>query len=133
MSTEKEKLVGFTIALMEELGPAEFLDYVDREAWLKSPIAGVRQAANDMLEATGDIAGDELNRLNTVLSDKGLPTLSNMRDKSFKKVIQLLSRNKLKSEDEWRLLRAFTETSLLGKAETEQAQMLMDHYEFKRT
>ena len=133
MISEKEKLVGFTIVLMEELGPPEFLKFADREAWLKSPIAGVRQAANDMLEATEDIKDKELNRLDKLLSEKGLPTLSRMRAKGYKKVIQLLSRNTLNNEEEWRLLRAFVETRLLEKAESEQAQSLMSKYEFKRT
>jgi hypothetical protein len=94
---------------------------------------GIRQFANDMIEATNGIDDEKLKRIDQILTNKELPTLSNMREKGYKKVIQLLFRNKVKSENELRALRAYVETDILNSQEKYQTPVLMDEYEFKRT
>ena len=133
MRTEKEKLIEFTFLLMKELGGSKYMAGSSQEVWLKYPLSGVRQAANDMIEASQGIYGESLARIDIELKKLGCPTLSNMRKKGYKKLLQILSRSKIKNEDEWRLLRSFVESEFLNNEESQQTQALLDEFEFKST
>ena len=133
MNEEKEKLVEFTFTLMEELGASSLVQAINREDWLGYPIAGIRQAADDMVEASQDIKADELEKLDKILIEKNLPTLSKMRDKNYKKLLQILSRNEIKSETEWRLLRSFVDSEILNEHESNQTKVMIEEYERLRT
>ena len=133
MKSEKEQLVEFSLFIANEFGMGKFLPETSKELWLEFPISGIRQTANDMLEATQDIKGKELEELDVKLRGQNLPTITNMRNKGFKKLLTTLSRNKLKNEEEWRLLRSFLENDSLNPEELTQIQRLLDDYEFKNT
>jgi len=131
MKTEKEQLVGFVIFIMQELGMDKYLPEDSHSVWLGHPISGIRQVANDMLEATQDISIKELAKLDAKLDCLNLPTLTSMRQKSYKKLLHILSRNHVKNESEWRVLRFFSESNILNTSESSKTQELLNEFELK--
>ncbi len=118
---------------MQEFGMEKYLHEDSIDQWLKFPLSGVRQAANDMVEATRDIKSNELLELDSKLIAKNLPTITNMRQSGFKKLLKILSKGNVKNEDEWRLLRSFSENDTLSKDELVKIQELLNEYEFQST
>ncbi len=133
MKSEKQQLVGFSLFIMREFGMGKYLSEHSMEQWLKFPISGARQAASDMVEATKDINGEELQNLDAMLNKQNLPTLTNMRQNGFKQLLKILSGGKIKNEEGWRLLRSFLENDSLSDTEALKIQELLDEYEFTGT
>lgn len=130
MMSEKEQLAGFSIFIMREFGMQKFLPENSQESFIKYPISGLRQVARDMVEATQDVNGEELRRIDNKLNELNLPTLTNMRQKGFSKFMQILSRNKIKNEEEWYLLRSYLESNELDVNIRSNTQKLLDEFEF---
>ena len=133
MFDEKEQLVGFSIFIMRELGADEFLSSNSHEEFLRYPISGIRQAANDMIEACQDIHGKDLEKLDEKLSEQNLPTLTSMRQKGFNILLQIISRNIIKNEEEWYLLKSFVDNPALDESVVSKTQKLLDEFELKPT
>lgn len=66
-------------------------------------------AANDIVEMTQDLHGEELRQLDLVLEKAGAVTLSQMRDRGYRLVLKLLSRKTLSKEEDIYLLKAVVE------------------------
>ena len=75
----------------------------------RAPLAGIRMAAGDMVEWCRDLKGESLARLEAELSSAGLPTLSAMRDATYRKVVAVLGRSRVRTETEWHLLNRLVE------------------------
>ncbi len=131
MTTEKEQLARFCVFIMHEYGMDKFTPENSLDYFLKFPISGIRQAARDMVEASQDVQGEELNRIDNKLNELNLPSLTNMRQKDLSKFLQILSRNKVKNEDEWYLLRSYLESEELDENMRLNAQQLLDKFELK--
>ena len=69
--------------------------------WDNSSMSGLRQAANDVVEMTREVSGNDLKKIDSVLGNAGAITLSQARDRSFRRTVQLLSSFKVikRSED----------------------------------
>ncbi len=133
MSSEKEQLVGFAIFIMREYGLDKYLPENSHQEWLKYPISGVRQAANDMVESCQDIKNEELERLDTKLSELNLLTLTSMRLDGFDKFLKVVSNYKIKNDEEWYLLRSFMENNSIDKKLLSKSQKLLDDFEFNKS
>jgi len=128
LKTEKEILTDFCILIISECGLSMS---EDKSSWQKCPISGIRQAANDMLEMTRDLNHEQLKVLDAKLEALELPTVTKMRQKNYKKTLQILSREKVKNEAEWRILRSEVECGSYKLKELKKIQELMDTFEFQ--
>lgn len=78
--------------------------------WESAPIASVRMGANDFVEMTQDISGDDLAAIDKVLEGCGAYTLSQARDKNYRRAIQLLSFSRIKKESDAFLIKGIVAT-----------------------
>jgi hypothetical protein len=61
-----------------------------------------------MVEMCEDVAANRVAVLDARLAHEGLPTLTQMRDRRYRELLTILSRGHIKSDDECRLVSAFT-------------------------
>ena len=132
LKSEKEILTDFAFLVMSECGLAKFMPE-NKGVWLKFPTSGIRQGINDLLVMTSDLDPAKLKELDVKLDVSGLPTLTKMRQKNFKKTLQILSREKVKNENEWRLLRSEVEIGSYKPEELKKMQELLDAFEFENS
>lgn len=86
-------------------------------------LVGLRQAVNDTIEATSHYSQKQISELDTLLSEKGAPTLSQMRhcySASYKKI---LKRGVIKSDTEYYLVNGILIDQGLHLSETERASL----------
>jgi len=103
---EHEQLRGFSLAVLAHLGmpsSEESLEPIRATTSLR----GLREAARDMVEMCEDLAADQVAALDARLERDGLPTLSRMRDRRYWSLLAVLSRGRIRSDDEFRLLNSF--------------------------
>lgn len=129
MKSEKEQLVDFALYMLSRASMAHHLPDNPREKWMSYPISGVRQAANDMLELGSDLKSEEVAEIDAELKRLGIPTLTAMLDKNYRKFLSIESRNKVRSEDDWRILRALVETDKLNERQIQNSLRLMAEFE----
>ena len=124
-SEERRLLVNFN-KIMTQIAysgadmPQSVKDAFLKIDWDTSTIVQLRMGANDMLEMTQDLQGENLSKIDDVLRKYEAATITQLRDKSFKKVIQLLSKKQVTKEEDVFLLKGildsnderFTETQL---------------------
>jgi hypothetical protein len=60
-----------------------------------------------MVEMCEDLAAERVSVLVARLTDEGLPTLTQMRDRRYRELLSILSRGQIKSDDECRLVNGF--------------------------
>jgi len=133
MTSEKEQLVDFVFVLMHEFGRGDFLESASREEWLTYPLSGIRQAANDVLEMSQDLEGKDLAKLDKKLEELNLPSLSNMRVKGYRELLTILSRNKIRNEDEWYVVKSYLDSEMLHEQQRSKAFEISNAFEFKST
>jgi hypothetical protein len=129
--TELEQLRGFALTVWEFCGLQ--LTDEDRERICKSKsIRGVREAARDMVEMCQDFNPAQVAVLDERLARDGLPTLSAMRNRTYRELLQILTRGEIRSDEEFRLVSAFVsdvDSRHLSDADRAQADALMYAYE----
>jgi hypothetical protein len=106
---------------------------LERTPWERYPLAWIRVAARDVVEMCQDIAGEELARLDSELASKGLPTMSAMRNATYRKALAVLARGRVRTEEEWHVLNGFVVNQgdgVLSPTERQDADRLM--HEFRR-
>lgn len=108
---------------------AHFLPDNPREEWMRYPISGIRQAVNDMLELGSDLKPEEVAEIDAELKNMGIPTFTAMFDGTYQKFLAIESRNKVRNEDEWRILRALVETDKLNERQIQSSFRLMAEFE----
>ena len=93
-------------------------------------------AARDAVEMCQDVAGEELARLDSELASKGLPTMSAMRNATYRKALAVLARGRVRTEEEWHVLRGFVanlDDAVLSPAERKDADRLVHEFRQKKT
>jgi hypothetical protein len=103
---ELEQLRGFVLTVLDHLGLAVSAEALEPIRTARS-IRGIREAARDMVEMCEDFTADRVSALDARLASEDLPTLTQMRDRRYTKLLTILSRGHIKSEDECRLVNAF--------------------------
>ena len=92
-------------------------------------------AARDAVEWCQDLAGEQLAGLDSELASKGLPTLSAMRNATYRKALAVLARGSVRTEEEWYLLNAFVVNGadgVLSPAERKDADRLIHEFRPKK-
>lgn len=128
---EIEKLRGFILTT---------LDYVkigiSKESLApllaNGPVAGFRIAAKDIAQFYEDFSGLQIEELDSLLSSKGFPTITQMYNKNYRTFLSLIAKSKIKTDDQFRLLNSFVveqDSKLASQKEREKAEQLMVNYE----
>jgi hypothetical protein len=133
VKSEKDQLIDFALYMLRRTSVAHHLPDNPREKWMRAPISGVRQAANDMLELVADLKPEEIAEIDAELNSLDIPTLTAMLDKTYRKFLSIESRNKVRNEDDWRILRALVETDKLNELQVENSLRLMAEFEAGNT
>lgn len=92
-------------------------------------------ATRDAVEMSQDLAGEQLARLDSELASKGLPTLSAMRNATYRKALAVLARGRVRTEEEWHLLNAFVVNAadgVLSPTELKNADRLIHEFRQKK-
>ena len=129
---EHEQLRGFILEIMSLLPHSEETLHPVRAT---RSLSGLRQASRDMVEMCQDLADDQVAALDARLASKGLPTLTHMRDRRYRSMLAILSRGRIKSDEEFRLLNSFVsdvDSPHLSEANRTRAETLLGEYEFNR-
>lgn len=128
MKTEKEILAEFT-ALVFEKGQPSAMDIFSKQNLLKGSLSSVRLAANDVLELSALMRQDQQNKLNLKMKESGLPSLTTMHNKAFRDFLKIANRGIIKKEQEYRLVRSVSETTILSLEQQSVAYKLLESYE----
>ncbi len=64
----------------------------------------LREFVGDLLAWTQDLSGEDLARIDERFASMNLPTLTSMRDRQFRRLVELIERGNIRSEEEYRLL-----------------------------
>ena len=106
LSDEIEQLRGFSLAVLESIGLALSPESLEPIRTTRS-LRGLREAARDMVEMCQDLTADQVAAFDLRLVDDGLPTLTQMRDRRYRSLLAILSRGRIRSDDEYRLVNSF--------------------------
>ena len=128
MKTEKETLAEFT-ALVFEKGQPSAMDIFAKQNLLKGSLSSVRLAANDALELSALMRQDQQNKLILKMKESGLPSLTTMHNKAFRDFLKIANRGIIKKEQEYRLVRSVSETTILSLEQQSVAYKLLESYE----
>jgi hypothetical protein len=133
-SDELEQLRGFSLAVLDELG-VSFSEEALEPIRTSRSLCGLREAARDLVEMREDLAGEQLAGLDARLARAGVPTLSLMRDRRYRSLLAALSRGRIESDDEFRLVNGFVsdvEPDHLSPEARAKANALLGVYESDR-
>jgi hypothetical protein len=92
-------------------------------------------AARDAVELSQDLAGEQLVSLDSELASKGLPTLSAMRNATYRRALAVLARGRVRTEEEWHMLNAFVVNDadgVLSPTERKDADRLIHEFRQKK-
>jgi hypothetical protein len=131
---EHEQLRGFSLTVLEQLGVSFSEDSLAPIRTTRS-LRGLREAAHDMVEMCEDLAADQVSALDARLARDGLPTLSEMRDRRYRSLLTVLSRGRIESDDEFRLVNSCVsdvESTHLSGSTRAKASELLGAYEANR-
>ena len=98
----------------------------------KAPISGVRQAAGDVVEWAQDLSDEQVSALDAQLRESNLPTLTAMREATYRQALHVLSRGAIRSDEEWRLLEGYlsnADSGVLSESERSVATEIIANYE----
>lgn len=137
MQSEKEKIRNFSIEMIKAIdsiskGLLQSKDEMISTIEKCNNLSQLRIVLQDMLEWTQDIKEAELEEIDTNLASMGLPSLSLMRNKNYKKLIKIFSKNKISNNSEYNLVTAYLNdinNSCLSKNEISKANELLFDYE----
>jgi hypothetical protein len=140
MEFEKEKIRNLSIEIIEAFDSISNSPIQHKNEMISSiercnNLSQLKMALSDMLEWTRDIKGAELEEVNTILASKGLPSLSLIRNKEHKKLIDILSKSKISNDSEYNLVMAYLNdinNSFLSKGEKSTANKLLKDYEINK-
>jgi hypothetical protein len=133
-SEELEQLRGFCLAVIDQVG-VSFSEEALEPIRTSRSLRGLREAARDMVEMCVDLEGEQLAALDARLARAGLPTLSLMRDRRYRSLLTVLSRGRIESDDEFRVVSGFAsdvEPGHLSPDARAKANALLGAYESDR-
>ena len=128
---EGEQLREFSLAVLDELQVAPS-DWALEPLRTTTSVRGLREAARDMVEMCEDLSTEQVAALDARLARAGLPTLSLMRDARYRDFLRVLSRGRIASEDECRLVSSYVsdvESAALSPDARSVAHALLDEFE----
>ncbi len=128
---ELNQLRGFALEVWK-FSFGEVPDWILEPLRKSKSLRGCREAANDMVEMCQDLSEEQIADLDSKLKSKGLPSLTMMRDKRFTQFLKVLSQNRIKSNDEFRLVNNFvsdTASPFLSDSSRDAANALLAEYE----
>ena len=128
---EHEQLRGFILAVLDQVG-ASFSEEALEPIRSTRSLRGLREAARDMVEMCEDLNAEAVGALDHRLDREGLPTLSLMRDERYRGLVGILSRGRINSDDEFRLLNTYVldvDSPHLSDAARAKANALLSEYE----
>lgn len=131
MRNEQERLRAFILTVLEYVNIPMFDSAVEpiRNCNLAS---GLRMAMNDTVELCEDLKPEQVVELDALLSAKQLPTLTQMTDRRYVEMKKILQRNRIRSDDEWRMIEGYMgalDTKCLSAEERDRAMRLLADYE----
>ena len=100
---EHEQLRGFSLAVLDQVG-TPFSEEALEPIRTTSSLRGLREVARDMVEMCEGLSPDQVAALDARLAKNGLPTLSLMRDRRVRSLLAVLSRGRIQSDEEFRLV-----------------------------
>ena len=90
---------------------------------LSSLLSGAKEAANDMIQMSVDMTADQVRRLDEALRADGVPTLSEMRMRYWRRYRSVLARGRIRSDLEFRMV-AGVLADVEAKIPTEERDLL---------
>jgi hypothetical protein len=91
--------------LTDEIDPSRQLERLVRRA-PRAALRGLREAVDDLMEATQDLKGDQLEELDSALQAAGAPTVTDLHRRRTRRVLEVLRAGEVASDQEYRLLAA---------------------------
>ena len=128
---EKEKLRGFVLTVLDFVKVPLF-DSAKEPLRNCNNLRELRAAAADMVEMCQDITGEQLADLDSLLNEKGFPSLSEMRDRGLRRLREILSKERIRSDDDWRFVESYlsdVESDVLSGKERDAADRMLAEYE----
>ena len=131
---EREQLRGFALAVLDQVGVSASQSALEPLRTTRS-LRGLREAARDMVEMCEDLRIDQVEALDERLAWEGLPTLSLMRDSRHRSFLNVLSRGRIESDEEFRLINSYVsdvDSPHLSEEARAKANALLSEYESAR-
>ena len=128
---EKDKLRGFVLTVLDYVSlpvPDSSIDPIRKTNDLRS----LRTAATDMVEMCQELNAEQIGELDKLLLEKGYPSLTEMSDRSLQRLKNILSRNRIESNDDWRFVESYiadVDSQALVGEDRESANRLLAEYE----
>ncbi len=116
-------------ALVPERRPKAILESFEQKS-MAIAREGVRQAIGDIIEQTQDLSLQAVARLDALLLNAGLPTLTEVRAQFWGKIGGIMKRGKVRSETEYYALRNVVES--MPEAEQSKAWSLLGEFENRK-
>ena len=128
---EKEKLRGFVLTVLDYVKVPLF-DCAQEPLRTCNNMRELRVAAADMVEMCQDMTGKQLADLDSLLNEKGFPSLSEMRDRNLRRLREILSKERIKSDDDWRFVESYlsdVDSDVLTGKERDAANRMLAEYD----
>ena len=128
---EADLLRGFVLTVLEHLRTAAS-DWALEPVRTTTSLSGLREAARDAIGFCEEMKFDEVRALDLILARRGLPTLSEMRDRRYQELLRILSRGRIVSADEARLVNSLVsdvDSTVVSRQSRVAAEQLLAHYE----
>ena len=103
---ELNQLRGFILHIARRVLDPLFAEHLEPVRQSRSR-HGLREAARDMVEACQDLPADRVAELDLELSLEGLPSLTAMRDRRHTRLLQVLEKARVESEEEFRVISSY--------------------------
>ncbi|MBF5006956.1 hypothetical protein [Diaphorobacter caeni] len=110
--------------------PSEFFDQLEKTSLAKAKI-GVQMSVNDSIESTLAWSPEKVAEADAKLLNAGALSLSEVRRRYSKKLVQVLNRGKIRSETEYYLVRGIIDAQgvALNSKEVTMALQMLDEFE----
>ncbi len=127
---EKDQLAEFALCVMsfirdkivEQGDNPSFLDVeIDYE---KASLSGVRMAAQDMVDWCQDLTHSDIKILDLRLAQSGLPTITNMRDKAYRRAFSVISNGSIRNDEDYYLLNEYASNLADGSFSNDDRQKM---------
>ena len=128
---EKEMLRGFVLTVLE-LGNTPFFEAAIEPLRRSNNVNELRSFAADLVEMYQDMVGQDLAELDKLLLERGFPSMSEMRDRNVRRLREILSTGRIKSNDDWRFVESYlsdVDSHVLTNKDRETANKILAEYD----
>jgi hypothetical protein len=119
----------------DEANPIKVLEKYESEFGINEAYKSVKIGIHDFLEMTKDFTSKEVNEIDEILKSKKLETLTQLRDKNFKKIKNLIQKKEIKSAEDYYLLSNIINNEnyfTLNESYTERINYLINKFEERK-